>query len=290
MIAREPGIAFRVPAARAEQLVAALPFTLTGAQERVGREILTDMAAPHPMHRLVQGDVGSGKTVVALHAATVAIESGYQAALMAPTELLAEQHWETIRRLAQPVGLRVTLLTGAVQGKLRGRTERAIARGDIDLVIGTHALIQEGVAFHRLGLGIIDEQHRFGVMQRASLKRHGTNPDILLMTATPIPRTLALTLYGDLDVSVLDELPPGRRPVVTRVHRAEPPCARPRARAAGARRRSPGVRRLSAGERVGEDRSARRHAHGPRSGEPGRSRATDSGSSTGRCPPTRRTR
>jgi ATP-dependent DNA helicase RecG len=170
------------------------------------------------MHRLVQGDVGSGKTVVALHAATVAIESGYQAALMAPTELLAEQHWETVRRLAQPIGLRVTLLTGAVQGKLRGRTERAIARGDIDLVIGTHALIQDRVAFHRLGLGIIDEQHRFGVMQRASLKRHGTNPDILLMTATPIPRTLALTLYGDLDVSVLDELPPGRRPIVTRVH------------------------------------------------------------------------
>src|SRR4029079_13572038 len=156
--------------------------------------------------------------VVALHAAAVAVENGYQAALMAPTELLAEQHWETIRKLPAPVGLRVTLLTGTVQGKLRGRTERAIARGDIDLVVGTHALIQERVAFARLGLGIIDEQHRFGVMQRATLKRHGTNPDILLMTATPIPRTLALTLYGDLDVSVLDELPPGRRPVVTRVH------------------------------------------------------------------------
>jgi ATP-dependent DNA helicase RecG len=218
VIAREPGIAFQVPAARAAQLAAVLPFQLTAAQQRVVREIEADMAVPHPMHRLVQGDVGSGKTVVALHAATVAIESGYQAALMAPTELLAEQHWETVRRLAQPIGLRVTLLTGAVQGKLRGRTERAIARGDIDLVIGTHALIQDRVAFHRLGLGIIDEQHRFGVMQRASLKRHGTNPDILLMTATPIPRTLALTLYGDLDVSVLDELPPGRRPIVTRVH------------------------------------------------------------------------
>ncbi len=216
--AREPGIAFRVPAARAEQLVAALPFALTGAQYRVIGEIGRDMAAPHPMHRLVQGDVGSGKTVVALHAACVAVENGYQAALMAPTELLAEQHWETIRKLAAPIGLRVTLLTGTVQGKLRGRTERAIARGDIDLVVGTHALIQERVAFARLGLGIIDEQHRFGVMQRATLKRHGTNPDILLMTATPIPRTLALTLYGDLDVSVLDELPPGRRPVVTRVH------------------------------------------------------------------------
>jgi ATP-dependent DNA helicase RecG len=218
IVAREQGIAFQVPAARAAQLAAALPFQLTGAQRRVVGEIEADMQVPHPMHRLVQGDVGSGKTVVALHAATVAIESGYQVALMAPTELLAEQHWETIRRLAQPIGLRVTLLTGAVQGKLRGRTERAIQRGDIDLVIGTHALIQDRVAFHRLGLGIIDEQHRFGVMQRASLKRHGTNPDILLMTATPIPRTLALTLYGDLDVSVLDELPPGRRPIVTRVH------------------------------------------------------------------------
>ena len=218
VVAREPGIAFQVPAARAERLVAALPFVLTEAQRRVIREIERDMAAPHPMHRLVQGDVGSGKTVVALHAAAVAVENGHQAALMAPTELLAEQHWETIRRLAAPIGLRVTLLTGAVQGKLRGRTERAIARGDVDLVIGTHALIQERVGFHRLGLGIIDEQHRFGVMQRATLKRHGTNPDILLMTATPIPRTLALTLYGDLDVSVLDELPPGRRPIVTRVH------------------------------------------------------------------------
>jgi ATP-dependent DNA helicase RecG len=218
VVAREPGIAFRVPAARAEQLVAALPFALTGAQYRVIREIEGDMAQPHPMHRLVQGDVGSGKTVVALHAAAAAVENGYQAALMAPTELLAEQHWETIRTLAAPIGLRVTLLTGTIQGKLRGRTERAIARGDIDLVVGTHALIQERVAFRRLGLGIIDEQHRFGVMQRATLKRHGTNPDILLMTATPIPRTLALTLYGDLDVSLLDELPPGRRPVVTRVH------------------------------------------------------------------------
>ncbi len=218
VVAREPGIAFRVPAERAERLDASLPFAFTDAQRRVIGEIERDMAAPHPMHRLLQGDVGSGKTVVALHAAVVAVENGHQAALMAPTELLAEQHWETIRRLAAPIGLRVAILTGAVQGKLRGRTERAIARGDIDLVVGTHALIQERVAFHRLGLGIIDEQHRFGVMQRATLKRHGTNPDILLMTATPIPRTLALTLYGDLDVSVLDELPPGRRPVVTRVY------------------------------------------------------------------------
>ncbi len=216
-VVEEPGIAFAVPAARATELAATLPFAFTGAQRRVIAEIERDMAAPHPMHRLVQGDVGSGKTVVALHAATIAIAAGYQAALMAPTELLAEQHCATLRRFGHPIGLRIALLTGGVQGKLRGRTERAIARGDIDLVVGTHALIQDGVAFKRLGLGIIDEQHRFGVLQRQTLKRHGTNPDILLMTATPIPRTLALTLYGDLDVSAIDELPPGRRPIVTRI-------------------------------------------------------------------------
>jgi ATP-dependent DNA helicase RecG len=216
-VAREPGIAFTVPAARADRLRATLPFTLTDAQARVVREIEHDMAAPHPMHRLVQGDVGSGKTVVALYAAAIAVESGHQVALMAPTELLAEQHCETMRRLGAPIGLTVALLTGRVQGKLRARTQRAIARGDIDLVVGTHALIQEGITFKRLGLGVIDEQHRFGVMQRATLKHHGSSPDILLMTATPIPRTLALTYYGDLEVSALDELPPGRRPVVTRV-------------------------------------------------------------------------
>ncbi len=216
-VVAEPGIAFPIPAARATALAAALPFAFTAAQRRVIVEIERDMAAPHPMHRLVQGDVGSGKTVVALHAATIAIDAGYQAALMAPTELLAEQHCTTLRRFGAPIGLKVALLTGGVQGKLRGRTERAIARGDIDLVVGTHALIQEGVAFKKLGLGIIDEQHRFGVLQRQTLKRHGTNPDILLMTATPIPRTLALTLYGDLEVSAIDELPPGRRPIVTRV-------------------------------------------------------------------------
>ena len=216
-VVAEPGIAFPVPAARARRLAETLPFAFTAAQRRVIAEIERDMAAPHPMHRLVQGDVGSGKTIVALHAATIAIDAGFQAALMAPTELLAEQHCATLRRFGHPIGLRVALLTGGVQGKLRGRTERAIARGDVDLVVGTHALIQEGVSFKRLGLGVIDEQHRFGVLQRQTLKRHGTNPDILLMTATPIPRTLALTLYGDLDVSALDELPPGRRPIVTRV-------------------------------------------------------------------------
>jgi ATP-dependent DNA helicase RecG len=216
-VARESGIAFPVPAAPAQELVASLPFALTGAQARVVAEIERDMAAPHPMHRLIQGDVGSGKTVVALYAATIAVAAGYQVALMAPTELLAEQHCRTLRTLGAAVGVRVALLTGTVQGKLRGRTARAIARGDVDLVVGTHALIQEGIAFKQLGLGIIDEQHRFGVRQRASLKHHGTNPDILLMTATPIPRTLALTCYGDLDVSALDELPPGRQPITTRV-------------------------------------------------------------------------
>ncbi len=216
-VVAESGIAFPLPAVRARALVETLPFPFTGAQHRVIGEIERDMAAPHPMHRLVHGDVGSGKTVVALYAAAVAVDAGYQVALMAPTELLAEQHCATLRRFGDPIGLTVALLTGGVQGKLRGRTERAIARGDIDLVVGTHALIQEGVAFKKLGLGIIDEQHRFGVLQRQTLKRHGTNPDILLMTATPIPRTLALTLYGDLEVSAIDELPPGRRPIVTRV-------------------------------------------------------------------------
>jgi len=215
-VARESGIAFPVPAARSQALAAELPFAFTAAQKRVVQEIERDMAVPHPMHRLLQGDVGSGKTVVALHAATIAVDAGYQVAMMAPTELLAEQHCQTLRVLGAPIGLRVALLTGTVQGALRGRTSRAIARGDIDIAVGTHALIQEGVAFHRLGLGIIDEQHRFGVRQRAALKRHDTNPDILLMTATPIPRTLALTYYGDLDVSVLDELPPGRQAIGTR--------------------------------------------------------------------------
>jgi len=211
------GIAFRVPSPRAAELVAKLPFELTQAQRRVLAEIERDMASTRPMNRLVQGDVGSGKTVVALLAAMVAIDSGYQAALMVPTELLAEQHCQTLRSLGSLVGLRVALLTGEVRGRARARMERALARGDIDLAVGTHALIQQGVGFRKLGLVIIDEQHRFGVLQRAELRRQGENPDTLLLTATPIPRTLALTVYGDLDISSLDELPPGRKPVVTRV-------------------------------------------------------------------------
>lgn len=216
-LGEQPGIAFRVPSPRAADLVAKLPFELTRAQRRVLAEIERDMGARRPMNRLVQGDVGSGKTVVALLAAMVAIDSGYQAALMVPTELLAEQHCHTLRCLGSLVGLRVALLTGEVRGRARARMERALARGDIDLVVGTHALIQQGVEFRKLGLVIIDEQHRFGVVQRAQLRRHGENPDTLLLTATPIPRTLALTVYGDLDISSLDELPPGRKPVVTRV-------------------------------------------------------------------------
>jgi ATP-dependent DNA helicase RecG len=201
------------------QLRPLLPFRLTGAQERVLHEIGSDMATAHPMHRLVQGDVGSGKTIVALFAALRAIENGYQAAFMAPTELLAEQHFSTISRFTEALGISATLLTGELnRAKRRAQCDR-IAAGEVQVVVGTHALIQEGVTFKALGLGVIDEQHRFGVLQRAALRRmggiNGVTPHILLMTATPIPRTLAMVVYGDLDVSVLDELPPGRQPVRT---------------------------------------------------------------------------
>ena len=211
------------------RLHALLPFRLTGAQHRVLGEIVADMATPHPMHRLVQGDVGSGKTIVALFAALVAIENGYQAAMMAPTELLAEQHFGTIQQYVEQLEIRTALLTGALTRAQRRATYERITNGDVQLVVGTHALIQEGVAFKALGLGVIDEQHRFGVLQRAALRRLGGTqkvaPDILLMTATPIPRTLAMTVYGDLDISVVDEMPPGRRPVRTLL-RHEGECAR----------------------------------------------------------------
>lgn len=195
-----------------------LPFRLTRAQERVLAEVRADMAGPHPMHRLVQGDVGSGKTVVALCAALIAIENGYQVAFMAPTELLAEQHFSTISTFAEQLGVSTTLLTGELTRAKRRALYDRIGTGEIQLVVGTHALIQDDVAFKQLGLGVIDEQHRFGVLQRAALRRMGGQgivPDILLMTATPIPRTLAMVVYGDLDVSVLDEMPPGRQPVRT---------------------------------------------------------------------------
>ncbi|MDX2168600.1 MAG: ATP-dependent DNA helicase RecG [Deltaproteobacteria bacterium] len=219
---REQGLALPRSGALTERLAAALPFALTGAQQRVIEQVYADMARPHPMHRLVQGDVGSGKTMVALFAALVAIENGWQAAFMAPTELLAEQHHATLARFAAPLGVRSALLTAdALRAAGKKKVYAALESGEIQLAVGTHALIQAGVSMPRLALGVIDEQHRFGVLQRAALAKlrgdGGPAPDILLMTATPIPRTLAMTVYGDLDVSLLDELPPGRKPVRTAV-------------------------------------------------------------------------
>ena len=212
---RQRGITMNPPGSLSRRLLDSLPYVLTGAQERVWREIRGDMAQPYPMNRLLQGDVGSGKTIVATLAILTAIESGYQAAFMAPTEILAEQHLMTLRGLLDPLEIRVELLTNAIRSKARERLLAAVADGTVGCVVGTHALVQEGVRFKRLGLGVVDEQHRFGVAQRATLRDKGERPDVLVMTATPIPRTLALTLYGDLDLSVLDELPPGRKPVVT---------------------------------------------------------------------------
>jgi ATP-dependent DNA helicase RecG len=212
---RARAVALAPPGALAERFRRALPFRLTRAQERVWEEIRRDLAAPHPMNRLLQGDVGSGKTVVAALAILTAAEAGYQAAVMAPTEILAEQHLLTLRQWLPPLGVPVVLLTSAVKGREREAILAGAAAGEIPCLVGTHALVQEGVEFRRLGLAVVDEQHRFGVVQRAALRRKGEDPHVLVMTATPIPRTLALTLYGDLDVSVLDELPPGRQPVVT---------------------------------------------------------------------------
>jgi len=212
---RERGLSLNPPGALSRRLLDALPYQLTAAQDRVWREIKADMAAPYPMNRLLQGDVGSGKTIVAALAILTAIESGYQAVFMAPTEILAEQHLMTLAGLLHPLGVRVALLTNAIRGKARQSVLADIAAGEIPCIVGTHALVQEGVRVRRLGLCVVDEQHRFGVAQRATLRGKGDRPDVLVMTATPIPRTLALTLYGDLDVSVLDELPPGRKRIVT---------------------------------------------------------------------------
>ncbi|MGH9902879.1 MAG: ATP-dependent DNA helicase RecG, partial [Pyrinomonadaceae bacterium] len=198
-----------------ERIKDMLPFKPTGAQKRVLGEIARDMAAPNPMSRLLQGDVGSGKTVVALLAMLAAMENGYQAALMAPTEILAEQHARNVKRLLAETPYRVELLTGSLRAAEKRRLHAAIADGEVHACIGTHALIQEAVEFRKLGLVVIDEQHRFGVLQRAALRERGFNPDVLVMTATPIPRSLAMTVYGELDVSVIDELPPGRTPVKT---------------------------------------------------------------------------
>lgn len=213
----EKGIAFPITHRYTNQLRALLSFSLTPAQERVLQEIERDMRQPHPMNRLLQGDVGSGKTIVALMAGLMAIEGGYQVALMAPTEILAEQHFLNIAPLLEKLNLRASLLTSSLKKAPREKIKKEISLGKINFVIGTHALIQEGVDFYRLGLAIIDEQHKFGVLQRATLKKKGYNPDVLVMTATPIPRTLAMTIYGDLDISIIDQLPPGRGPVTTKI-------------------------------------------------------------------------
>ena len=192
-----------------------LPFKLTGDQKKVIAEIVEDMKRPQPMNRMLQGDVGSGKTIVALIAAVVAMENAFQVAFMAPTEILAEQHFITIRRLLESSRFRMALLTGGTPAKKRREVQAELAAGSIHLVVGTHALVEDPVAFKELGLVIIDEQHRFGVLQRAALRAKGLHPDVLVMTATPIPRTLALTTYGDLDVSIMREMPPGRYPIRT---------------------------------------------------------------------------
>jgi ATP-dependent DNA helicase RecG len=224
--ARLPGVPFDVAQPRVARCAEALPFTLTGAQTRTWNEIRADLARPHPMNRLLHGDVGCGKTAVALLAAVAAAASGQQAALMAPTELLAEQHARTLARLAQAggdvLGLRIGRLSASLPTAEAARIRAELESGALDLVVGTHALVQEDVRFARLGLAIVDEQHRFGVRQRAALasrRDDGRDPHVLVMTATPIPRTLALTVYGDLDVSVIDELPPGRTAVDTRLLR-----------------------------------------------------------------------
>src|SRR5688500_18890080 len=209
------GIRFENKRDLTSRLRQSLPFELTGAQVRASREIFADMCSDRRMHRLLQGDVGSGKTIVALFAALLANENGYQAALMAPTELLAEQHARTFTGMLAPLGIQPVLVTGGMGAKARREAAARLAASDPLLVVGTHALVQQATSFGRLGLAIVDEQHRFGVEQRKMLGKKGEAPDVLLMSATPIPRSLALTLYGDLDLSILDERPPGRQPVVT---------------------------------------------------------------------------
>lgn len=210
-----PGIAFELNDRVRERIKTMLPFKPTGAQKRVLGEIAQDMARPHPMYRLLQGDVGSGKTLVAAEAAIIAIENGYQVCVLAPTEILAAQHFFYFRELFKNLGYVCVLLTGSGTKREKEQLKKLLAAGLVRVGIGTHALLEGDVAFEKLGLAIVDEQHRFGVEQRLKLMEKGANPDILVMTATPIPRTLALTVYGDLDVSVLDELPPGRKPIKT---------------------------------------------------------------------------
>jgi len=221
----QTGIAFRLDDRVRQAIKKILPFHPTAAQKRVLKEIADDMQKPYPMRRLLQGDVGSGKTIIGFQAAIIAIENGCQVALMAPTEILAQQHYFSARRILENAGYRIVLLTGSLEADRKREIRRHIAQGDAQLVIGTHALLEEKVEFAKPGLVIVDEQHRFGVLQRLKLmkksgegsdEKNPAEPDVLVMTATPIPRTLALTLYGDLDLSILDELPPGRTPIVTR--------------------------------------------------------------------------
>ena len=210
------GIAFALTDRVRDRIKQMLPFRPTGAQKRVLGEIAADMSAPYPMSRLLQGDVGSGKTLVAAEAAIIAIENGYQVCLVAPTEILATQHYLYLKRLLDPLGYVVAPLTGSMTAREKKKIKEMLAMGLVNIAVGTHALMEEDVDFQKLGLAIIDEQHRFGVMQRLKLMKKGVHPDVLVMTATPIPRTLALTIYGDLDTSVIDEMPPGRQPIVTR--------------------------------------------------------------------------
>jgi ATP-dependent DNA helicase RecG len=214
---RDPGVAFDASPARRAAAKALLPFVFTGAQERAFAEIAADMGRPEPMNRLLQGDVGSGKTAVAFAAAMLAVRSGWQAAIMAPTEILAEQHARTLRGWLEGSGVEMVLVGAQARGREQREARDALSSGRARIAVGTHALQEEGVTFARLGFVVVDEQHRFGVMQRARLMEKGVRPDVLVMTATPIPRTLALAFYGDLDQSKIDELPPGRTPVGTRV-------------------------------------------------------------------------
>jgi ATP-dependent DNA helicase RecG len=216
-----PGISFELTEQVREKVKAMLPFKPTGAQKRVLSEIAQDMKAPRPMNRLLQGDVGSGKTIVAAEAAVIAIENGYQVAVLAPTEILAAQHYFYFKQLLGGLGYVVLQLTGSFSSREKGQLKKLIAAGMAQVAIGTHALLEKDVEFRKLGLAIVDEQHRFGVMQRFELLQKGVHPDVLVMTATPIPRTLAMTLYGDLDVSTIDEMPPGRKPIVTKHRTAD---------------------------------------------------------------------
>ncbi|MGG0937934.1 ATP-dependent DNA helicase RecG [Brevibacillus centrosporus] len=209
------GMALTIPMDEVRQFISSLPFPLTDAQKRVVKEILDDMRSPHSMNRLLQGDVGSGKTVVAAIALIAAVKAGFQGALMVPTEILAEQHVQSLTALLSPYGIEVALLSGSLTAKRRREVIGSLQMGLIDVIVGTHALIQEDVFFSRLGLVITDEQHRFGVEQRRILRNKGLTPDVLFMTATPIPRTLAITAFGDMDVSTIDQMPAGRKPIET---------------------------------------------------------------------------